>query len=420
MASNSPLLSYWHPDVTYDFTLRIGENDYSTDLVRVEIRSAVNLPYQHIFLDIYMDPRDILSEELFGQQPLKLIIRLKGKEPGGFGDDIEFDLMYINTEGEFAPAQQSYLTDQWERSIVRLKTVCSKPYQTMSKMVNNIYFNATPNTIISDLINNNTNAKLNYDPMGQSSLAIDQLLIPPTTIYRVVKYLNRTYGVFDGPLGFHCSFDNKVKVQNLSTKVRNAQKFTLYLIATDRENEDDVYKGNDDGETSFFYTKSAVSNAYQGNSIFAAAAPTRRYIVKPRNTLYQRIDVNLQSFSKKYGVIERNNDSIYYNIQTIDPEKRISYHKDQTGYDTDQTFINANLSPQVVDMSTLSADIEGNLPVLNLMEVGEHIKVISHVDDHLKLGGAYILKGSDIQFMKARTWEAAAKIFLSRTNIAMQ
>jgi len=419
MASNSPLISHWHADITYDFTLRIGENDYSTDLVRVEIRSAVNLPYQHILLDIYMDPRDILSEELFGQQPLKLIIRLKGKEVEGYADNVEFDLMYINTESEFVPAQQSYITDQLERSLVRLNTVISKPYQTMSKMVNNIYFNSTPNSIISDLIGNT--AELNYDTLGRSSLAIDQLLIPPTTIYRVVTYLDQTYGIFDGALGFHCSFDNKVKVQNLTTKVRDAQTFTLYLLATDRKNnESDVFKDRDENEVVFFYTKSAVGSAYQGNSIFAAEAPIRKYIVKPRNTLYQNIDINLESFAKKYGIIEKNNPSIYYNKETINSTKRISYHKDQTGYDTDQTFINANLSSRIVDMSTLSADIEGNLPVLNLMEVGEHVKVISHVDDHLKLGGAYILKGSNIQFMKARTWEAGAKIYLSRTNIAMQ
>ena len=306
MASNSPLLSYWHPDITYDFTLRIGESDYSTDLVKVEIRSGVNLPYQHIFLDIFMDPRDILSEQLFGQQPLKLIIRLKGKETVGFGDDINFDLIYINAEGEYAPAQQSYLTDQWERSIVRLKTICSKPYQTMSSMVNEVYFNSTPYNIITNLINNNTDAELKYDPTGQSNLTIDQLLIPPTTIYGVVKYLNRTYGVFNGPLGFHCSFDNKVKVQNLASKVKDAQKFTLYLLATDRQNEEDIYKGNDTKDTSFFYTKSAVSSAYQGNSVFSTAAPIRKYIVKPSNTLYQNIDINTESFAKKYGIIVKN------------------------------------------------------------------------------------------------------------------
>jgi len=414
-SSSTPLISYWHPDITYDFTLRIGELDYSTDLVRVEIRSSVTLPYQNIFLDVFIDPRDILNETLFGHQPIKLIIRLRGKQPEVL-EQVDFDLMYINTEGGFSPAQKVYMTDQWERSIVRFRTIPSKPYQTMSKMVNGIYFNSTPATIIRDLINKNTEAELNYDPLGQSKLAIDQLLIPPSTIYRVVSYLDRTYGIFDGALSFHCSFDNKAKVQNLSTKTRSAQKFSLYLLSTDSDNKD-IFEKED---PSLFYTKTAVQSIYQANSIFASVAPTRKYIVKPRNTLYKNIDINMQSFSKDYGVIERNNKSIYYNSETIDPDKRISYHKDQTGYDSNQTFINATLSPKVVDMSTLIAEITGNLPVLNLIEVGSLIKVISRVDAFLKLGGAYILKGSNIQFMKSRVWESAAKIYLSRTNIAAQ
>jgi len=414
-SSSTPLISNWHQDVTYDFTLRIGELDYSTDLIGVEIRSTVTIPYQNIMLDVLMDSRHILTESLFGHQPIKLIIRLQGKEPGVL-EKIDFDLMYINTEAGFAPAQKNFMGDQWERSLVRFRTIPSKPYQTMTKMVNGIYFNSTPTTIIGDLINSNTDAKLDYDALGQSKLAIDQFLIPPTTIYGVVSYLDRTYGVFNGALSFHCSFDNKVKVQNLSTKARSAQKFSLYLLSTDDDNKD-IYKSE---SPSLFYTRSAVESIYQGNSVFAVVAPTIKYIVKPNNTLYKNIDINMQSFSKNYGIIERNNPSMYYNSETIDPDKRISYYKDQTGYNSDQTFINSTLSPKIVDLSTLVAEITGNLPLLNLMEVGEHVKVISRVDAFLKLGGAYILKGSNIKFEKSRSWLSAAKIYLSRTNIAAQ
>ena len=411
--SSTPLLSYWHPDITYDFTLRIGEEDYSTDLVRVEIRSAVGTPYQHIILDIHIDARDILEKELFGQLPIKLILRLHGKEPEGL-EQVDFDLMYINTQTTFTPVEMNYGSDQWERTLVRLKTVCSKPYKTMSRMVNNVYLNSTPQTIITNLIGNT--AELNYDTMGRNDLVIDQLLIPPTTVYKVIKYLNRTYGIFDGALGFHCSYDNKVKIQNLSAKPRTAQKFTLYLLATNDDNKK-IFENDD---PTFFYTKTEIGNAYQGNAIFSADAPTRRYVVKPRNTLFKTIDVNLQSFAKNYGVIERNNPSIYYNSDTIDPDVRISYHKDQTGYDTDQTFINATLSPSLLSMSTVVAQITGNLPTLNLMEVGEHVKIISKTDVDLKLGGAYVLKASDVSFIKGGSWESSARIYLSRTNIAMQ
>jgi hypothetical protein len=339
---------------------------------------------------------------------------LKGKEPEML-EQIEFDLMYINTEGEYTPVETSYESDQMERSIVRLKTICSKPYKTMSTKVNQIFYNQTPDSIITNLFTG-IEAELNYDAMGRSTLAIDQLLIPPTTLYRVIKYLNKTYGIFDGPLGLHCSYDNKVKVQNLAAKTRSAQKFTLHLLSTNQDNTK-IYEEDDPGS---FYTKQGLVSAYQANSIFASVAPTRRYIVKPSNALFQNIDINLQAFAGQYGVIEKNNPKIYFNSTTIDATKRISYHKDQTGYNSDQTFINSNLSSMVLDMTVATTQITGNLPTLNLMEVGELVKIKSHSDVDLKLSGAYILKGSDILFTKQTTWESAANIYLSRTNIAEQ
>lgn len=414
--SSTPLISYWHPDVTYDFTLRIGEKDYSTDLTRLEIRSAVTMPYQHIFLDVFMNPRDLLSESFFGQQEIKLIIRLKGKVPESL-EEIEFKLMYIDTEADYSPVQRNSEQDQVERTVVRFKTVCVDSYQTMSTMVNEVQHNKTPYTIISDLFSKNTNiTELIYDSQGRSKLTIDQLIIPPTTLYNVINYIDNTYGIFDGAMALHTTFDNKVKIQNLTKKVKTAQKYTLYLTATDGD-ESKVFSSTDGN---MFYSKKAVSNSYKGNAVFSVEAPSLVYITKPKDQLFATIDIDLESFAKEYGILEPNNPQIYYNKDAIDYSKRIGYEKDQTGYDIDQTFINANLSQNIVDMATLVAEIDGNLPILNLMEVGEHVKVISHIDSQLKLGGAYILKGSDIQFVKATTWESFARMYLCRTNIAQQ
>jgi len=414
--ASTPLISYWHPDVTYDFTLRIGEKDYSTDLTRLEIRSAVTMPYQHIFLDVFMNPRDLLSESFFGQQEIKLIIRLKGKVPESL-EEIEFKLMYIDTEADYSPVQRNSEQDQVERTVVRFKTVCVDSYQTMSTMVNEVQHNKTPYTIISDLFSKNTNiTELIYDSQGRSKLTIDQLIIPPTTLYNVINYIDNTYGIFDGAMALHTTFDNKVKIQNLTKKVKTAQKYTLYLTATDGD-ESKVFSSTDGN---MFYSKKAVSNSYKGNAVFSVEAPSLVYITKPKDQLFATIDIDLESFAKEYGILEPNNPQIYYNKDAIDYSKRIGYEKDQTGYDIDQTFINANLSQNIVDMATLVAEIDGNLPILNLMEVGEHVKVISHIDSQLKLGGAYILKGSDIQFVKATTWESFARMYLCRTNIAQQ
>lgn len=416
-SSSTPLISDWHPDITYDFTLRVGDLDLSTDLQRVEIRSAVTIPYPHIFLDIFMDAEDILEEQLFGQQPIKLIIRLHGKEPALLETiDFKFDLLYIDTESDYKPSQASSITDQVERTIVRLKTVPSSAYKTMSTMVNGLYFNQTPFNIISDLMQYVPGAELQYDPVGRSTLAIDQLVIPPSTLYQVIKYLDRTYGIFNGPLGLYCSFDNKIRVQNLSTKVKTGQQLTLHMLATDVDNS----KVMTTEDATQFYTKEQIIHTYTGNTMFSTLAPSVQYIVKPSNALYASLDIDLESLAKSYGVIERNNPKIYYNSDAIDPTRRIVIEKDQTGYELDTTFINAELSQKLVNMSVVVATIEGNLPTLNLMTVGEHVKIKAQVDSQLKVGGAYILKGSDIQFMKATAWESFARIHLVRTNVASQ
>lgn len=417
--SSTPLISKWHPDFLYDFILRIGEKDYSTDLVKVEIRSTINTPYQHIFLDVFMDPRDILGYNLFGQQPIKLTIKMIGKEISGYAPDLNFDLMFIDVEADYAPAEQSYITDQRERSVTRFKTVCLSSYQTMSTMVNEIYFNKKPYDIISDLVSKYTNAELKYDNDGRSSLGIDQFLIPPTTIYNVIKYLDKTYGIFEGPVAIHTSYDNKLMIQNLNKKPNKAQMFTLYLLATNKSYPNEALDPKQAAKT--FYARDAVVNSYKGNAVFTVQAPSIKYIVHPRDELSRTIDINLETFSKNYGIIEKNNPKIYYNKDGIRSDFRIGIEKDQTGYDKDQTFIKANLSQNISDMAMTVANIDGgNLPVLNLMSVGEHVKINSQVDDHMKLSGSYILKGTDIQFIKATGWESFARLFMTRTNISQQ
>lgn len=408
--------SNWHPSQSYDFELMIGGTDYSTDLQRLQITSGINVPYQHIFLDIFVDSRDILTEKLFGQEPIKLIIRETGKGQSYYGGEIlyNFNLMYINTEGDFTTVQTNFDTDQWERSIVRLKTIPINAYRTMTTMVNKIFFDKTPEDIIRDIAG--SLSSIVYDPQGKSSLLIDQMLIPPTTIYNIIQYIDRTYGVFNGPLAAHCTFENKLKIQNLAMKVRDAQKFTLYLIASNK----DETKVIESEEPTVFYTKKPLGFSYEGNSTFASKAPKSVYIVKPRDTISEKIPVDLEDFTKNYGIMEPNNPKIYFNKDAIRASQRIITKKDQTGYDLDETFINANLSSAIKEMSVTVATIEGNLPILALMDVGEHVKIVSHVDTQLQLGGAYILKSSTMQFIKSQQWEALAIVHMIRSNIAQQ
>jgi hypothetical protein len=170
-----------------------------------------------------------------------------------------------------------------------------------------------------------------------------------------------------------------------------------------------------------FYTKVPVEAFNRGNSVFSVLAPTNRYIVKPRNELSRTIDINTEDQAKTYGLIAKNisgTADIFYDREGIKTDKRISYHTNQTGYDSDLTFINSNLTKSLQDMSQIKIEVQHNLPILNLMEVGQGVNFLTEITSYSALSGFYILKASEIGWIRSKVWESWAEVHLMRTNIS--
>lgn len=412
----TPYLKSWTPDISYEFDLRIGDIDYSNDLYKLSIKSSTTTPYQLIKMELYLDSTELLTEQIYGQTPIKLSVKLKG-ETVWTQEQVDFDLMFSDTQASFHMQHVNQETDQAERVPVTLSTISRPAFKTMSKMVNNVYFATTSEAIIQNLITQVPDAKLEYDANGKSKLAIDQFLIPPSTIYKTINYLDRTYGVFDGMLGLHCSHDNIVKVQNLSKKIGSSNAFSVYSLATN-VNQEKILSMTDPTK---FYTKVPIKVSNRGNSIFAIVAPRNRYITKPSNALSTTIDVNTEEFSKTYGIISKNiadKQTIYYDAEAMNADKRIAYHTNQTGFNSDQGFVRSNLSRAIADVSMVEIELQHRLPILNLMNVGEAVNFIPQVSEYKKLGGSYVLKGSDIGWVRSKVWESWARLYLIRTNIS--
>lgn len=413
----TPLLKSWSPDVTYDFDLRIDDKDYSNDLVGVRIRSSTNTPYQNISLDLFLDATDLITEEIYGQTPIKLVIRLMAQVAWSQTPQIEFDLLFLNISSDFTPQRAHDSNDQKERVAVRFETISRPSYTTMTTQVNGLYFGKKPHEIINDVLSK-TDAEIEYDTNGRSSLPIDQFLIPPSTLYRTIHYLDRTYGIFNGVLGFHCSFDNIIKVQNLTKKMSDSQVLTLHQLATNT----DQSKILQETDPTKFYTKVPVEAFNRANSVFSVLAPTNRYVVKPKNQLYKTISINTKDQAINYGLISKNvsgTADIFYDEQAIKEDKRIAYHTNQTGYDLDTTFINSNLTQSLQDLTQLRVQVQNNLAILNLMEVGQGVNFLTEITSYNSLNGFYILKASEIGWARSKTWEASADMHLMRSNISV-
>lgn len=404
---------HWSATGSYDFKLTIEDLDYSQDLVKVKILTSVTTPYQTVILTLNLDPDDIILKRIYGQSPLKLTVILNTADNRS-REELNFTLMYIASE--FQIPTRSVMTQdiQKDRSLFIIPTICQKPFEYMTTIVNEVYHAKTMSEIIADLINSNTNADLEYDSIGINKNILDQVIIPPSTLYRCIKYLDRIFGLYDGIFVIFCFFDGTIYIKNLNQRMNMNQAFTMYQIAGGDKDFEKIVKKCADGK--HFYTSKEISTTYSGNAVFSILAPTLRYIVKPRDTLYHIIEKDLTDFCGNYGLISAKEVDIYHSALGILKDKRIAYYKDQVGYDKDETFINANLSRSISSLATLSIDIDRDMAILNLMNVGESVSFISRTLEMNQFTSKYILKSSELNFDRSGTWQGSARVHLIRTN----
>jgi len=285
-----------------------------------------------------------------------------------------------------------------QRSPITITAVSRKSFTTMSTYVNDVFENTSLNNIILQFVGRNTEV-------------LDQVLVPPTTLYQALKYLNRTFGIFNGWLALWCSHDNKVYLKNLTSKMKSSYLFSIYQFASNVDNDKII----ETLEDNIYYTKYDVKTSYTGNTKFAIYAPTMKHIVKPKDKLSETIQLDLESFCQSYGLISQKN-KIFFDKSAINVSNRQRVYKDHTGYEANQAFINSNMAEEIGDLSEIEIKLERFLKLKNLMNVGEAVTFISKIDDYQDLTGVYILRSSQLNFIKGKDWEASADLKLIRTN----
>jgi len=399
---------YWTPDTTYNIILKVGNIDLTPDLVSLRIITSIDLPYQTFMLQLFYDPNSMILNEIYGQKPIKLIINLLATNRFPLETTI-FELMYLESEMELEMQISVPQNIQKDRKPVVITAVPRAAYKTMNYYTNSTYLSKTLNEVISDLVSP-TNATLRYDSEGRNNLTIDQLLIPPNTLYKNLWYVDKTWGLFKGVPAIFCSYDNVVHIKNLSKKMNRNQKFTIYQLSLDQDNTEIIEKCTD-GKS--FYTTENIKTSYKGNTIVALLAPKQRAIVKPSDRLYYMFETTLTDVAKEYGVIAKN-DKIHFD-DLLSTESRISTIS-AVGYDLDDTFFITSVTQQLANVTDLGIRITGSLHILNLMEVGEPIQVVSKITDKTNILGKYILSTSEIAFDRVKTWETSASLHLIRTN----
>lgn len=296
-------LRYWTPDQTYDFQLRIGGVDYTPSVERVTIITAIDKPYQTVIFDLFQDANELILERVYGQEPIKLRIRLL-TQTGEVLEKVDIELLYLTTDYDLITKTANPQEDDKVRTQVSMVTIVRNAYIIMSGITTGLFFGATVGETIPTLLGNTPGSpNLKQDTEGANSEIIDQIIVPPLSFNAAIRYLDDVFGLYDGPLCFFCLYDGTVFLKNMNKKPKTSYEFTINFLTTDVA-EQQITEQPLDGKS--FYTMVPVRTSYAANSIFGGIGGYQRHIVKPKDTLFHNIDLMMNDFARKYGVIDKN------------------------------------------------------------------------------------------------------------------
>ncbi len=402
------------PTRSYQISLSIKGTEY--DVSNVKVISTLASAWQVVTIDLFLDPKDIIINQIYGQDAVKIIIQLFAEEQIP-ASSITFNLMTIGSDFQVPMSEELSTGKQSDRSLMRLITIPRKPFETMTSFVNAIYGVTdnplTPIEVVEQLVNNytTTGAKLIYDSEGLNSDKIPQICIPPVILYKAIEYIDRDFGLYDGVPVTFCQYDNTINVMNLAKRMTKSQTITIKQPATtgSDKNTKDIEKSIDGKH---FYTYDNIISSYAGNATFSELGSSIRHIVSPNDTLYHTVNQELLDILSNYSVVDKNKSAPI--IDSVFNRKK--YYIDHGGFNYSESFGNSMISKRIYDMSRISLMLERNIIADELLKVGSVIKFNSSTSEHSSLTGKYILFMSEVMWNKNTDWEATAKIEMVRSN----
>jgi hypothetical protein len=406
---------------TYEIIVRIKELEYTADLISLRIVASLSTGYDIVTLTFSVDPDDMILEDVFGGEPIKLTINQMGDDNVPL-DGLEFELMVLESD---LPMFERVVDDnqaQRTRVSIPFTAVDRNAYKTVSSIVNGVYLGQNLNSIVSDLLSQtNTGLRLRFDSNGRNNEVIDQVCIPPTTFYNIIKeydktdlypfngFLDRRFGLFNGVPAVYVQ-GQYVYIKNLSAKLKQNQAYTVYQLNAGSKNTDDIIERSTDGKT--FYTYDQINTKYAGNAKLGALGSTINHIDKPSKTLFTTVRNDLET-------IAQNNSLTFQGGKLFRDSaiQRTRYIFTDTGFEENpQLKYQSHYGRSMGDISSINFRMERALPLLNLLKVGECVKFKPENVVYAEFGGKYILYSTSLEFARRGGWSSVATVNLVRTN----
>lgn len=388
----------------YRIKVTIGDNDISADVSRVQLISSISTPYLTVAIEVIIDPVDIINYTSSNKSIHLTITSLR--EIGIQGNMIDIELVLMRMDYAFSIKPQIHRTKQPDRTPITLIAVDKEGFQSITKLVNKIYFNKSIPEVIDDLVKVFVpKIRLVMDDYKINNKRFDQILIPPVTLYRAISYLGEHYGIYPNPYTVQFTLLKEIRIINLTHSLNRSHIFTIHQISSSTDEDIIINKPSDK------YTYTATSITVNDRTIAEVAKSSKviNYIEKPHDALYKKISLNVADVISTYSPYYKN-DHIDIDLIALDRQRFIIDHK----YDE---AIYSEIAGSLRSLISLTLSISRNLINLdNLLSCGSAVKFQTDIIEYVPISGKYLLESTNILFVKKLDWSASATLTLTRTN----
>lgn len=392
----------------YDIQLKIGDIDISKYVYKVEVLSSINFIMNMYMIGLNIDSSDLIINKIYGQQNARLSITLT-TENRGFYEFFEVNLMIVKLD---LPVNTHVMTDLESNNktpplinTTQTTMICcqKEAFETMYTTVNKLIENEnglTPIDAVKEIVDEFLKIDTYIiDDKNINQNELKQLMIPPCKFINSIRYIDSKYPLYKGNknLYFYRSDDNQLCIWNLRNRLLAPPDYKVVLLTANTPDSAPLGIKETPGteELPIYWAYGDIKTSMNANSNLAFSSYKNSFITHPEDTLYNKIDIELENVYNENSLVDTNNRSIYFNDTLKGLSKYTVLSSSDYEKELSQKFINDNFTSLTNITLKLSG---GNMFFKKLMRPGVSVFIECIRTLLLDYNGKYIVNKSILLF----------------------
>lgn len=378
----------------YEILLEIEELNLTENLNRVDIVNSINSIYPIIKIQLNANSKEMILEKIYGQNPIDLTIILNTEDREAIRE-IKWELMAIKIDYSTEQKTQEENKGHLHSEPISIYCVQKDPFIQMTTIVNELFedgSNKKPIDAVNDIIDSFLEVDSDVNDKGSNDEKIDQIIVPPMAFTKAIKYLNDSFGIYDGNLFYYARLedgDTKFEMWDLGEQINEPELYKIVLL-TEGDDEKEIYE-EANIEDNFYIYKANIKN-YDANKNAMVKGYKHRFISKPSDGLYHNVDIDLEQIYNENSVTTRNPGELI--LEESLKNRYIIHNKNYTGYEKTEELAKSFLSKLNSGMTMMTFDIFKNVDLTNVIRVGVPVEFEPKVEEYMEHGGKYIVASS--------------------------